>query len=305
MIKILLDTDIGTDVDDAVCLAYLLAHQECDLLGITTVTGEADKRAALASALCRAAGKEVPIYPGLETPMVGEQMQKLAQQAVALAGWPHQSQFPQGQAIEFMSQTIRAHPGEVVLLTIGPLTNIGQLFTADPGIARLLKGLVLMGGIFTEAYPDKNRTEWNVSGDPLATEIVYQTPVGVVVSRSASETEPPLHRSIGLDVTEQVIMPADDVRQRFTAPLLRPVLDMAEIWFEHFFPFIVFHDPLAAATIFEPTLCEYRPGTVTVDSRERPRLTHFTPGEASAPHQVAVSVDAQRYFDHFFSVFQE
>jgi inosine-uridine nucleoside N-ribohydrolase len=298
MVKILLDTDIGTDVDDAVCLAYLLAHQECDLLGITTVTGEADKRAALASALCRAAGKEVPIYPGWETPLVGEQMQKFAQQAVALARWPHQSQFPQGQAIEFMSQTIRAHPGEVVLLTIGPLTNVGQLFTAEPGIARLIKGLVLMGGIFTEAYPDKNRTEWNVSGDPLATEIVYRTPIGAV-------GQSPLHRSIGLDVTEQIIMPAGEVRQRFTAPLLRPVLDFAEIWFEQFFPFIVFHDPLAAAAIFEPTLCEYRPGTVTVDSREGPRLTHFTPGKASAPHQVAVSVDVQRYFDHFFSVFQE
>jgi inosine-uridine nucleoside N-ribohydrolase len=51
MIKILLDTDIGTDVDDAVCLAYLLAHPECELVGITTVTGEADKRASLASRL--------------------------------------------------------------------------------------------------------------------------------------------------------------------------------------------------------------------------------------------------------------
>lgn len=303
MVKILLDTDIGTDVDDAVCLAYLLANQECDLLGITTVTGEADKRAALASALCQAAGQEVPIYPGFEAPMVGEQLQKFAQQAVALSRWPHQSEFPQGQAIDFMRQTIRAHPGEVILLTIGPLTNAGQLFSADPGIARLLKGLVLMGGIFTEEYPDKNRTEWNVSGDPLATEIVYRTPVGAVDDLVGAVREPSLHRSIGLDVTEQVIMPAGEVRRRFTAPLLRPVLDFAEIWFEQFFPFIVFHDPLAAATIFDPTLCQYQPGTVTVDRTEKPRQIHFTPGGESAPHQVAVSVDVQRYFDHFFSVF--
>ncbi len=61
MTKILLDTDIGTDVDDAVCLAYLLSHPECELLGITTVTGEAAKRAALASVLCREAHKDVPI----------------------------------------------------------------------------------------------------------------------------------------------------------------------------------------------------------------------------------------------------
>lgn len=290
MIKILLDTDIGGDVDDAVCLAYLLAHPECDLLGITTVTGEADKRAALASVLCKVAGKEVPIYPGFEVPMAGEQRQTIAEQAAALPRWPHQTEFPQGQAIDFMRQTICAHPGEVVLLTIGPLTNAGQLFAADPDIARLLKGLVLMGGIFTDLHPDKDRIDWNLIVDPLAAEIVYQTPVS-------------LHRSVGLDVTERLLLAADDVRQRFTAPLLRPVLDFGEIWFEQFVPFIVFHDPLAAATIFEPTLCEYRQGTVTIDRMGKSRLTHFTPGGELAAHQVAVSVDVGRYFDHFFSVF--
>jgi inosine-uridine nucleoside N-ribohydrolase len=291
MVKVLLDTDIGTDVDDAVCLAYLLAHPECDLLGITTVTGEADKRASLASALCTAAGKKIPIYPGFETPLAGEQKQTIAQQAAALPRWPHQTEFPQGQAIDFMRRTIHAHLGEVILLTVGPLTNAGQLFAADPGVARLLKGMVLMGGIFSDAYPDKNRIEWNVGGDPLATEIVYRAPVS-------------LHRSLGLEVTEQVVLPADDVRQQFTAPLLQPVLDFAEIWFEQFFPFIVFHDPLAAATIFEPTLCQYHQGTVTIDRAEKSRLTHFTPGRESAAHQVAVSVAVQRYFDHFFGVFQ-
>ena len=55
--KVLLDTDIGSDIDDAVCLAYLLAQPECELLGITTVTGEAEKRARMASALCKVAGK--------------------------------------------------------------------------------------------------------------------------------------------------------------------------------------------------------------------------------------------------------
>jgi inosine-uridine nucleoside N-ribohydrolase len=173
--------------------------------------------------------------------MVGAQKQTVAQQAAALPNWPHQTEFPQGQAIDFMRQTIHAHPGEVTLLAIGPLTNIGQLFAADPGIAHLLKGLVLMGGIFTDDYPDKRRVEWNVSGDPLATEIVYRTPAS-------------LHRSVGLEVTEQVGLSADDVRRHFTAPLLRPVLDFAEIWFDQFYPFIKFHDPLAAATIFEPIL---------------------------------------------------
>ena len=62
--KIILDTDIGSDIDDAVCLAYLLAQPDCELLGITTVAGEAEARARMASALCKVAGKDVPIFPG-------------------------------------------------------------------------------------------------------------------------------------------------------------------------------------------------------------------------------------------------
>ena len=120
--KVLLDTDIGSDIDDAVCLAYLLAQPECELLGITTVTGEADKRAMLASALCKVAGKEVPIFPGAEQPLLIAQKQPRVPQAAALDRWAHDTTFPQGQAISFLQQTIRAHPGEVVLLGIGPMT---------------------------------------------------------------------------------------------------------------------------------------------------------------------------------------
>ncbi len=80
-VKILLDTDIGTDIDDAVCLAYLLANPDCDLLGITTVTGEPVKRAMLASALCRIAGKKIPVYPGSADPLLIPQLQLKAGQS--------------------------------------------------------------------------------------------------------------------------------------------------------------------------------------------------------------------------------
>jgi purine nucleosidase len=126
-IKMLLDTDIGSDIDDAVCLAYLLAQPECELLGITTVTGEAAARASLASALCLVAGKSIPIYPGREEPLLIAQQQPLAPQAAALSRWPHATDFPRGQAVEFLRQTIRRHPGEVVLLCIGPLTNVAEI----------------------------------------------------------------------------------------------------------------------------------------------------------------------------------
>ena len=287
MVKVLLDTDIGTDVDDAVCLAYLLAHPDCELLGITTVTGEAEKRAALASLMCRAAGKNIPIYPGAEDPIQGEQRQKIAQQADVLPRWPHETNFPQGKAVDFLAQTIRTYPSEVTLLTVGPLTNAGLLISEYPDVADLLGGFVMMGGNFDETGPEANRIEWNVAGDPLASEIVYGTKIR-------------LHRSLGLNVTQQVVMAAEEVREKFTAPLLLPVLDMAEIWFAQFYPSITFHDPLAAATIFDRALCTYQQGKVRVDQVNQPGKTIWLPNGPDAPHEVAVTVDVNRYFDHFF-----
>ena len=289
MTKVLLDTDIGTDVDDAVCLAYLLSQPDCELLGITTVTGEAEKRASLASVLCKAAGKEIPVYPGEEHPMQGEQRQPVAQQAAVLPGWPHETNFPLNQAVDFLANTIRSHPNEVTLLTIGPLTNIGMLFSTYPDIAELLAALVIMGGNFNENGPEAGRIEFNVAGDRTASEIVYKAPVK-------------LHRSLGLNVTQQVMMQDDEVRKRFTAPLLHPVLAMAEIWFEKFHKSITFHDPLTAATIFEPDLCSYQNGTVIIDHEVKPGRTFWQPNGENAPHQVAMTVDVERYFQHFFSV---
>src|SRR5215831_5133450 len=115
-LKVLLDTDIGSDIDDAVCLAYLLAQPECELLGITTVSGEAEKRAMLASVLCKIAGKDVPIYPGAEQPLLVAQRQRVAQQATTLQKWAHEKTFPQHRAVDFLRKTIHAHPGEVILL---------------------------------------------------------------------------------------------------------------------------------------------------------------------------------------------
>lgn len=293
-IKVLLDTDIGTDVDDAVALAYLLAQRECDLVGITTVSGEPIKRASLVSAMCRAAGRDVPIYPGAEHPLYIAQRQTVAQHAVALGNWSHETQFPEGQAVDFMRRVIRENPGEVVLLTIGPLTNIAQLFQADPDIPALLKSLVTMGGIFDPNTPFMTRdgVEWNLMLDPHATRIVYDAPA-------------PLHRSVGLDVTAQVVLTAAEVRARFTAPLLRPVLDFAEIWFTQWTPpGIAFHDPLTAATIFDESLCAYERGTVHIDLETLPGKSTFYAGEAPARHEVARSVERGRYLDHFFGVFQ-
>lgn len=287
--KILLDTDIGSDIDDAVCLAYLLAKPECHLLGITTVSGDPVARAKIAGVLCRQAGQDIPIYPGTGDPLLVPQKQPEAQQAAALGDWPHPTDFRVGEAVEFLRTTIRSHPGEITLLTIGPLTNIALLFAADPEIPHLLKRLVLMCGVFTPDLPARPRDlEWNALLDPHATAIVYRA-------------QPPVHRSLGLDVTTHVVMPAAEVRQRFATGLLRPVLDFAEVWFEKS-ERITFHDPLAAVSIFDPDVCQFQQGTVAVEL-ENPELrgqTRWTPG--SGYHEMATQVNAARFFDEYFAV---
>lgn len=297
-IKVLLDTDIGSDIDDAVCLAYLLAQPRCDLLGVTTVTGGAVERAMMASAMCRVAGQEVPIFPGAEIPLLVPQRQIRPPQAAALTRWDHETTFPKGEAVEFLRRTIRAHPGEVVLLTIGPLTNIGLLFGADPEIPSLLKGLVMMCGVFTNRLAGVGPVEWNAICDPHATAVAY---------RGAAR----VHRSIGLDVTCRVRMDAKAVRERFRGDpsagsgqaLLRPVLDFAEVWFRER-DVITFHDPLAAVTIFDDAVCGFRRGMVEVElASERVRgMTFWKPGD-EGPHEAALEVDPERFFERYFEVF--
>ena len=130
--KVLLDTDIGSDIDDAVALAYLLANPACELLGITTVAHESEKRAMLASALCKVARRNLPIFPVADAPLIIPSTRYPPNQAARLPFWPHETTFPRGSAIEFLRTTIRRHPGEIDLLAIGPLTNIALLFTTDP-----------------------------------------------------------------------------------------------------------------------------------------------------------------------------
>ena len=287
--KVILDTDIGSDIDDAICLAYLLAQPECDLLGITTVSGEPVERAKIASALVKAAGRDVPIFPGVAGPLLVRQHQPHAPQAAALADWPHDRDFTAHSAIDFLRQTIRANPGEVTLLAIGPMTNIGLLFALDPEIPTLLKELVLMAGIFTTRVSGAPLSEWNVLCDPHASAILYKTPVAV-------------HRSVGLDVTLRVQMSADDARSRFRQGLLRPVLDFAEVWFKER-PSIQFHDPLAATTLFDDQICTFERGSVDVElTSERLYGKTYWQSDADGPHQVALDVNADRFFEHYFSV---
>ena len=154
MKKVLLDFDIGTEIDDAIALAYLLANPECELVGITTSCGESIKRAEMASVLCRAAGKKVPIHAGCERPLLIPQMETTAPQAAILPHYEHDTGFAPNSAIPFMQKVIRENPGEVTLLAVAPMTNLGLLFAMDPELPELLDGLYPLCGSPTHQRRD-------------------------------------------------------------------------------------------------------------------------------------------------------
>ncbi len=278
MKKVLLDTDIGNDIDDALALAYLLMEPECELLGVTTVSGQPETRARMVNAICRAAGNpEIPVYAGLAGPLLGRQKQPVARQAECLCNWAHSLQRHERDAISFLRETVRANPGEVTLLGVGPLTNLAVLFAIDPEIPSLLRELVLMCGMF---YDASHPSEWNAKCDPLAAAMVYAA-------------APAVHRSVGLDVTLQVTLGKETALQCFTSPVMRPVMDFSRVWFAAREK-IVFHDPLAAMVLFEPELCCFERGEVSVvlPGAGDAGRTAFAPNPAGA-HEVASRVRAE------------
>lgn len=295
-IPVLFDTDIGNDIDDAVALAYLLNESRCELLGVSTVSGDTAKRAALADAVCRAAGRtDVPIYAGLTGPLLHGRGQPEVPQYAVLEGTEHRTDFGRpSDAVLFLRDTIRSRPGEVTLLAVGSMTNIAALFALDPEIPALLKRIVLMCGVFTGGLPNHGPAsrEWNALLDPIATAIVFRYAV------------PGTLLSVGLDVTERCTMPKEECRERFTRAggALALVLRMAEVWFEHAAR-ITFHDPLAAAILFDETLCMTERGTVSVWTNDDPLygLTRWAKG-AEGPHEIAVAVDSERFFRQYFAV---
>lgn len=146
--KVLLDTDIGGDIDDALCLAYLLSQPLCELVGITTIGGEVEKRAMIADAICKADGMSIPIAAGADYTLMPSSLYPTPDGAKHLANWHHEKSFVKNKAVDFMRQKIRENPHEISLLAVGHLTNIALLFLADPEIPKLLKELYIMNGVF-------------------------------------------------------------------------------------------------------------------------------------------------------------
>lgn len=187
-----------------------------------------------------------------------------------------------------MQKTIRENPGKITLLCIGPLTNVAQLFTMYLDIPGLLKQLVMMCGVFHYRLPglEDFDVEWNASVDPVATSIVYNTDVAV-------------HRSVGLDVTCQLVMEKSDLLKQLDNTAFSSVKSQVEQFSYH--NSIFFHDPLAAVSIFEDSVCTFEDGRVTVSDTQHkfPGKTIWSPDMRMA-HEVATDVNSKAFFNHFF-----
>lgn len=201
--KIIIDTDPG--IDDSMAIFYALNSPEIELLGLTTIFGNASTEICTTNALrlLEIAGRsDIPVYRGAEKPISSE-----------LRGSPDFVHGPDGQgnsnlsppktsvqnetALEFLHKTIRDNPGEVTLVPIGPLTNIAELFIHDSSIDQDIKEIILMGG---NAISEGNATptaEANIINDPEAADIVFSANCEISM--------------VGLDVTNKVFMSKEEI----------------------------------------------------------------------------------------------
>src|SRR3954470_18898763 len=159
--KVVLDTDIGTDIDDGWALGYALKSPSFDLLGVTVTDADTPARARLAAKLLYrlrrthfrvAVGRQTPATPADRIDyqfMWAEDFQ--AYKPVATP------------AVEFLAETIRRNPGQVTLIAVGPLHNIGDLIRLHPDVVPLVKRVVLMSGsVGPNASSPIPVAEWNV-----------------------------------------------------------------------------------------------------------------------------------------------
>ena len=178
--RVILDTDIGTDIDDAYALAALIQRPELELRGVTTVSGDTAARARLAAKLLATAGarfRSVPVFAG--EPGSTQYMKQVDWAAGYSAANLHDS-----GAVEFMRREITAKPGAVTLIAIGELTNVAALLESEPGIVQQIRAVALMGGAIHRGYApgSKPEPEWNIKSNVAAARTVFTSGVPLLVA---------------------------------------------------------------------------------------------------------------------------
>ena len=293
--KVIFDTDIGTDVDDIVALALLLNSPEVELVGVTCVYGDVLLRARMALKLLQLRGvTDVPVTMGATEALMGLR-------SIYWGG--HEGQgFLQAQdealqpasefAVNFIVRAVMENPGQIHLVCIGPLTNAALAIRQEPRLAENLAQLTIMGGAFqrsADVYADYG--EHNIVSDPEAAHIIFTSGAPITL--------------IPLDVTMQVRIRREGsarIRDGGTA-FHAAVADQIDVY-----PFFAkrgwtfMHDPLAMAAVIRPELVSLVPLHVDVetDGRFAAGVTFMRSPDAdwSENARVALEVDVKG-FEHF------
>ncbi|PXX94661.1 nucleoside hydrolase [Halomonas sp. LBP4] len=313
--RVLFDTDPG--IDDAMALLFLHRHPAIELVGITTVHGNAYTETTTRNALYLGErfGLEVPIARGATEPLA---MPKSAPPTfvhgddglgnVGLSFEPTRRPDPR-PAYRLIIDTVRRFPGEVTLVAVGPLTNLALAIQEAPEIASLVKEVVVMGGAFGVGGQGGNITpvaEANIHGDPHAADLVFTAAWPVTV--------------VGLDVTHRVLMSDADFRRlreqggedgEFMWAISRHYVDFYSE--REAIDGCYVHDSSAVAYVLDPSLFEVRRGPVRAvcdglamgQTIQRPDDRDFPPTawDGLPSQRVCVDVDAQRLMTLYMDTF--
>ena len=290
-VPLLIDCDTG--IDDSLALLYAVASPEADIRAVTCVAGNVDAtqvgintRAVLELGgrpdIEVALGRRVPLMRALVTTPETHGPGGLGDATLPVPS----RQISTRHAADLLIAEARAHPGELTLVTVGPMTNLAVAVLREPELPRLLRRLVLMGGAYGAAGNATPVSEWNVAVDPEAMAVVLRawSPNGPV---AWGADPPPRPLALGLDVTEQArLLPHHLERLAARAgcradgsphvgdgpvnPIIQFLAD-ALAWYFRFheqfdgFTGAFVHDPLAVAAALDPDLVRTRPVTVEVE----------------------------------------
>ena len=280
--KIIIDTDIGDDVDDAFAVALALKSPEFEVLGFTAAFGDTPARARMLDRILSETGHGgIPVAMGAPTKV---NLSGFNQRPYAEGGKVAPRKYP--DATDFILEQIRKHPGEITLVAVGPLPNVGALIDKDIATFRKLKRVVIMGGSFQPipnryglGAPTAPMPEWNIKNDIASAQKLFTSGVPVVVM--------PLDSTINLKLHE--------VARNLLLTRGTPLTDMLAVTYQHWSagtrqPTPTLFDPMTLAWMAQPSLCPVTSMHVRVDD------AGMTLAESGTPNaQVCLKSDPESF----------
>lgn len=277
--KVLIDTDIGDDIDDALALAVALNSPEIELQAVTTVFGDTRRRAQLAAQLLAVSGREdIPVAAGVEIPLLPRHRPSGVPQAALIDERTNFAALNPLSGPELLVQLALAHSGQLTLLCIGPLTNVAMALTLEPRIFMAIRRIILMGG--TSSIPF---AEWNIRSDAWAAQIVLRSGIPITM--------------LGWNVTTRCQLKKSDIEQLHTCntPQAEFLSKLLAVWQRHrprWHPTLPYlHDPLTVVALCRPELLRFKEMTVRVFTR-KPLRGYMVPRVFNGPF-VRAAVDVQ------------